>query len=88
MRSKPEALEMSALIGTLLWTGASLEQALSLQVLLGGTPAPDCDLALRISAIRCKNQFSLAQDVQTKCPIGRCRHDLPNGRSKSVVVKP
>lgn len=50
MSSKPESLEMSALIGTLLWTGASLEQALSLQVLLGGTPAPDCDLALRIGA--------------------------------------
>jgi hypothetical protein len=43
---KPEALELFALVSTVLWTGSSLEQATSLQVRLEDTPDADCDLSL------------------------------------------
>lgn len=46
-----QVLELSALLNTMLWTGASLDQALSLYVLVDETPEPDCDLALRIGNI-------------------------------------
>ena len=45
---KPEALELFALVSTILWTGSSLEQAVALQVCLEDTPEADCDLSLRL----------------------------------------
>ena len=46
-----QVLELSALLNTMLWTGASLDQAVSLYVLVDETPEPDCDLALRIGNV-------------------------------------
>lgn len=57
----PELLELFALISTILWTGGSLDQALSLLVFLDGTQVPDCDLALRISEPINKDEMPLSE---------------------------
>jgi len=48
-QNDPVAIELWALVSTMLWVGASFDQALSLYILLDETPDPDCDLALRTS---------------------------------------